>query len=194
MLFTTRFIKDLVWIAVFSVFLYAITHNPISYPKVQKTNGLYSIEYMQYPLVLGIAGHNYLTLRDGNNRILRELHGLATDPKTNTWKYVGNSSSDQLKVWEFTSPDEYIDEKSYTGITLFQGSKEEVASYWVKALRCKERVNRKNIPYPPYGVNIKGDTENSNSVAYTLTLCMGLPVEHLGLITPGSTKNLLEEN
>jgi hypothetical protein len=64
-------------------------------------------------------------------------------------------------------------------------------SVWKKTAPCKEEINDMNLPYPPYGVNIQGDTENSNSVAYTLTVCMGLDAQHLGLITPGWGKNLI---
>ncbi len=172
---------------------YILTHNSITYPRPVKTDGLYSIQLMQYPLVLGIAGHNYLTLRDDKNTILKELHGLATDRTTNTWKYMGRNSSDVLKVWEFSSISKYVIQKSYAGVVLHTGTKEDVETIWNKALICKDTINAKNIPYPPFGVNVRGDTENSNSVAYTLTLCMGLSTKHIGLFTPGSTRNLLKK-
>lgn len=193
MLFTRRFIKDIVLLALFGLVFYGLTHNPITYPRVEPSYGLYSIELMQYPLVLGIAGHNYLVLRDGNNTVLRELHGLATDSKTNAWKYMGIKTGDKLKVWEFSSEDTFVIHKSYSGRILYRGTKEEAVNLWVEALVCKEKINSKNILYPPFGVTLGGDTENSNSVAYTLTLCMDLDPNHIGLFTPGSTKNLLEE-
>lgn len=149
---------------------------------------------MQQPLIFGIAGHNFLTLRNEKNAIVGELHGLATDRVTGTWKYVGNDSKDQLRVWYFRNPHEYITQKNYSGKVLAKGNKNNVIVLWQKALVCKDRINEKDIAYPPYGVTMQGDTENSNSVAYTLALCMGLDVstEHLGLITPGWGKDLLE--
>ena len=147
---------------------------------------------MQQPLVFGIAGHNFLTLRDEKNTIIGELHGLATDRDTGAWKYVGDNSKDQLKVWYFRNPHEYITQKNYSGKVLTKGNKSDVITLWQQALECKDRINEKNISYPLYGVNMQGDTENSNSVAYTLTLCMGLDAKHLGLITPGWGKNLLD--
>lgn len=193
MLFTSRFIKDLIFLGLFLMAFYILTHNSIAYPRPVRTEGLYSIRLMQYPLVLGIAGHNYLTLRDDKNTIVKELHGLATDRTTNTWKYMGRNSSDVLKVWEFSSISKYVIQKSYAGVVLHTGAKEDVEIIWNKALICKDIINAKNIPYPPFGVNVRGDTENSNSVAYTLTLCMGLSTKHIGLFTPGSTRNLLEK-
>lgn len=193
MLFTSRFIKDLILLGLFLMAFYILTHNSITYPRPVKTEGLYSIQLMQYPLVLGIAGHNYLVLRDDKNTIIKELHGLATDEITNTWKYMGRNANDKLKVWEFSSISKYVIQKSYAGVVLHTGTKEDVETTWNQALMCKDKINVKNIPYPPFGVNVRGDTENSNSVAYTLTLCMGLSTKHIGLFTPGSTRNLLEK-
>jgi hypothetical protein len=193
-LFTPRFIKDLLIIIVLGSLLYGLTHNSITHPQLSATTGSWSIQLMQHPLIFGIAGHNYLVLRDDKNAIEKELHGLATDSTTSTWKYVGNDPKDILKVWEFNDPTLYAEQKGYPGVTLYKGDRNEAMMLWGKGEICKEEINNKNIPYPPYGVNMGGDTENSNSVAYTLTLCMGLDAQHLGLITPGWGKNLLESN
>jgi hypothetical protein len=192
-LFTRRFVKDILLISLIGSSLYVLINNPIVSPKPKQIKGLWSIELMQHPLIFGIAGHNYLVLRNENNDIIKELHGLATDSATGAWKYVGNKESDRLKVWEFNSPRYYLAQKNYAGITLKQGSRELETSVWRKAEPCKDDINKKNLPYPPYGVNIRGDTENSNSVAYTLIQCMGLDARHIGLITPGWKKNLLTQ-
>lgn len=147
---------------------------------------------MQQPLVFGIAGHNFLTLRNENNAIVGELHGLATDNKTGEWKYIGNKDTDKLKVWYFKSPHDYITQKNYSGVVLYKGTKESTVNIWNHGVTCKDSINQQERMYPPYGVTMRGDTENSNSVAYTLVLCMGLDAEHLGLITPGWGKNLLQ--
>lgn len=148
---------------------------------------------MQQPLVFGLAGHNYLALRNEDMKIIKELHGLATDSYNGIWKYVGFSSSDILQVWEFNGPHFYLAEKRFSGVILHEGSQDEVEALWKNGEQCVAPINKKRIPYPPFGVTVKGDTENSNSVAYTLALCMGLDTKHLGLITPGEGKNLLEE-
>ena len=147
---------------------------------------------MQQPLVFGLAGHNYVALRNEDSKIIKELHGLATDSYTGIWKYVGFSKSDILQVWEFNGPHFYLAEKKFSGIVLYVGPRSEVETIWKKAESCIVPINEKKIPYPPFGVTIKGETENSNSVAYTLALCMGLDTQHLGLITPGAGRNLLE--
>lgn len=191
-LFTRRFIQDILLIALFGFALYALIHNPIVKPEPPQVKGVWSIQLMQHPLIFGMAGHNYLVLRNEQNEIVRELHGLATDPTNEGWKYYATNKGDLLKVWEFTSPHYYLAQKNYAGTLLFTGSKAEVTTRWEQGLVCKEEINAKNLPYPPYGVKVTGDTENSNSVAYTLALCMGLDPRHLGLITPGWGKNLLE--
>ena len=148
---------------------------------------------MQYPLLLGVAGHNYLVLRDSYNNILSELHGLATDATTKKWKLTGIDPTDTLQVWEFSTSSEFITRKTYPGVLLLEGSKELVEQTWSKAQACEEAINQKNIPYPPLGFTLRKDTLNSNSVAYTLVTCMGLSTRHVGLLTPGETENLLNE-
>ncbi len=191
-LFTRRFVKDLFLIFLFGILFYILTHNPITHPLPKETNGLWSIQLMQQPLIFGIAGHNFLTLRDGKNTIVEELHGLPTDAETGTWKYIGTKATDHLYVWNFKNSNEYITQKNFSGKILLKGNKETVLEAWNKGNACKEEINAQDLFYPPYGVNIRGDTENSNSIAYTLMLCMGLDTDHLGLITPGWGKNLLD--
>lgn len=148
---------------------------------------------MQHPLVFGLAGHNYLVLRNSDRTIVRELHGLATDREKGTWKYIGAKSTDVLQVWEFDSPRNYQAEKRFPRIILAQGSEQAMYALWAQAGSCKDRINTKNTPYPPLGFSLRNETENSNSVAYTLAKCMGQEVEHLGLFTPGSKTDLLQK-
>ncbi len=192
-LFTPRFVKDLFIIALFLGAFYLLTNNPFTHPSPEDAHGFWSIQLMQQPLVFGIAGHNFLTLRNEKNLIVGELHGLATNAQTGKWKYRGNDSTDILHVWHFKSSLEYVTQKNYAGTLLFKGSKTDAINLWNMAVTCGEYINSKTLLYPPYGVKVNGDTENSNSVAYTLTLCMGLDAERLGLITPGWGKNLLDD-
>lgn len=190
-LFTNRFIKDVLLIAVLVFILYVITHNPIVRPMPKPSAGNWSIQLMQHPLLFGFAGHNYLALRNADGAIVSELHGLATDTRTNTWKYVGSRETDLLKVWEFESG-KYLASKTYPGIILMEGDEKDVVHSWALAMKCKGPINDRNISYPPYGVSFKTETINSNSVAYTLAQCMNLDTQHVGIWTPGSTKNLLD--
>jgi hypothetical protein len=191
-LFTNRFIKDLLWSIAFVSVLYAITHNPIVRPIPQPLPGNWSIQFMQHPLLFGFAGHNYLALRNHDGTIVSELHGLATDSFTGEWKYVGSKATDKLRVWEFESGRYYLAEKTFPGIILKEGSEEEVKAVWNIGISCKDPINSKNIDYPPYGVRIRNETTNSNSVAYTLARCMNLDTRHIGIWTPGDAMNLLK--
>ena len=194
MIFTRLFIKDLFWSLIFLLTVYGITNNPITRPKPQPLPGNWSIQIMQHPLVFGFTGHNYLVLRNQDNDIVSELHGLATDGITGKWKYVGSKSTDILKVWEFNGPRYYLAEKKYPGKILIEGKLEDMKTLWNMARGCEEPINEKKLQYPKLGVKFSGGTENSNSVAYTLSLCMGLDARHVGLLTPGDKTNLLGDN
>jgi hypothetical protein len=191
MIHLNRMTRDVIYSFAILLFLYAVVHNPITHPTPEPIPGNWSIQFMQHPLMFGFAGHNYLALRDGSGTIVSELHGLATDPSTGEWKYIGSNPTDILKVWEFNSSHYYISEKSFPGIILAQGTETDIQAAWNEGKTCVSPINMKNIPYPPYGFSLKNETINSNSVAYTLATCMHLDVRHIGIITPGSTNNLL---
>lgn len=188
-----RIARDFLWSGIFIFFIYGVTHNPIVRPTPNPTPGNWSIQFMQRPLVFGLAGHNYLALRNEESGIVSELHGLATDMATGQWKYIGSSPEDVLQVWQFHNARYYLAEKKFPGIILKEGTEDELISIWNKAVSCKEPINQKRIPYPPYGFSLRNETTNSNSVAYTLATCMGLAARHIGIWTPGATMNLLEK-
>ncbi len=186
--------KDIVIILSFCLLFLALTHNPIvrPTPRLDTTKGSWTIELQQKPLALGIAGHNYLVLRNSTGEVVSQLHGLPTDEQTGAWKYLGRSKTDILRVWEFGSESNTTDLNSSYGIVLIAGDRSEMSSLWAKASACGEKINLLHLSYPPFGVSLRQDTENSNSVAYTLVNCMGLTSKHLGLFTPGWGKDLLE--
>jgi hypothetical protein len=190
-LFTKPFTKDFILSGVFLFVVYGITHNPIVRPMPAVAQGKWSIQFMQHPLAGGFAGHNYLVLRNADGTIVSELHGLATDPVTNSWKYVGTNRTDELRVWEFDSPRYYLAEKTFPGIMLKEGNKEDMEALWSQGEKCEKPINNKHISYPPYGFSFKNETTNSNSVAYTLAQCMHLDTYHIGLWTPGDAVDLL---
>ncbi len=189
--FTNQFTKDSFYSLIFLLSVYGITHNPIVRPTPEPAPGNWSVQLMQHPLIFGLAGHNYLALRDPQGNIVDELHGLATDAKTGQWKYVGTAPTDILQVWEFNSGRYYLAGKEFPGIIIDQGPQSDIVAIWKKALSCKEPINQEKIEYPPYGVSFRSETLNSNSVAYTLAKCMGFDIRHIGIWTPGETMNLL---
>lgn len=193
MTFNKEVIRDLFLSVIFLLSMYGIINNPIVKPKAQVLPGDWSIQLMQHPLLLGLAGHNYLILTDADGEIVSEIHGLATDSQTGKWKYIGTSKNDVLKAWEFNGARSYMAEKKYPAIVLNQGNYDEINSLWNKALDCKDKINEKYIKYPLLGLKIMGNTQNSNSVAYSIAMCAGFNVRHVGLITPGEKKNLLEQ-
>lgn len=188
---THHLVKDVLWIALVCAIIYGTTHNSIVRPVPQPTEGSWSIQLMQHPLLFGFAGHNYIALRDGDGSIISELHGLATEKETKQWKYVGSKKTDLLQVWEFNHG-KYLAPKSLPGIILTEGKEEDMVALWNEAKLCEAPINTQNIPYPPYGVSLRNETINSNSVAYTLAQCMHLDTHHVGIWTPGSTMNLLD--
>ncbi|MEN9552338.1 MAG: hypothetical protein RI935_715 [Candidatus Parcubacteria bacterium] len=186
-------IKDVLIVAVFFLAFYAATHNSHVRPHPTTTRGGWSIELHQKPLAFGLAGHNFLLLRDSNNTVITTLHGLPTDKTTGAWKYVGRNKEDILQVFELREDDMRSKEKSY-GIALISGEEDDIKRRWSNAKECSYAINKKELPYPPFGFSLREDTKNSNSVAYTLVSCMGLHGKHIGLFTPGWGRNLLEES
>jgi hypothetical protein len=190
--FNQKIIKDISILTTACVLVYLLTHNSLIRPSPLYARGTWSIELHQKPLALGLAGHNFLLLRDSNNTIVATLHGLPTDKTTGAWKYVGRNKEDILQVFELRKDDMRSKEKSY-GIALITGEENEIKRKWSSAKECSLSINKKELPYPPFGFSLREDTKNSNSVAYTLVSCMGLHGKHIGLFTPGWGRNLLEE-
>lgn len=185
--------KDILGAIIVLICLFAITHNPIMYPKPRPEVGNWSIQKLQHKLFFGLAGHNYIVLRDGAGDIVAELHGLATDPTTTTWKYIGTRSTDILRIWEFDGPRYYLAEKTFPGIILAEGTEINMRALWNDGRACTERINALQLSYPPFGFSLTKETDNSNAAAYTLALCMNAHPRALGLFTPGSKNNLLVE-
>jgi hypothetical protein len=191
--FTTQFKRDLFYSLLFLLCFYVITHNPITEPMPKRSHGTWSIERLQHPILFGLAGHNYLVLRDTEGNVVAELHGLATDAITGEWKYIGKEKGDMLKVWEFDTSRYPNIEPNFPGLVVANGDESQVMMLWNRAMGCAQEINDRDIPYPTWGFDFRGITENSNSVAYTLSRCMGISTRHLGIFTPGGTIDLLQK-
>ena len=170
-----------------------VLYNPYVRPADNMTYGYWTITKREHRLLLGLTGHTFIEMRDETGKVIKQMHGLATD-ENNNYKTVGNSSTDKLKVWEFDF-DLYKEVRGVdignTTVTLLRTDKVEVNKFWNKAKNCSEAINNKNIPYPEFGFSLFSETENSNSVADSLIFCMGLQNQNIGLITPGRNNNLL---
>lgn len=192
-IFKNKITKDFFWSSIFILFIYGIINNPVTHPMSKIDNGEWYIEQIQKPLFFGVAGHNFLALRDSNGNIVSELHGLATNETTGQTKFVTLNTEEKLKVWEFKKPKYNSLENNFASKILAEGNEQNIISIWNKAVDCAAQINKEDIPYPSFGINLKNKTGNSNSVAYTLSLCMGINTGHLGIISPGDKLNLLEK-
>lgn len=192
-LFTRGFLIDIIASCVFVLSMYSVIYNEAFHPTLPHMQGVWTIEVHQRPLVLGITGHNFLVLRNALGEEEGELHGLATNPTTNYWKHVGTDSTDILRVWEFKDSRYGMYGDTFPGEVIASGTADDMIALWNKGRSCADRINEKYIPYPPYGVRLRGTTENSNSVAYTLAKCMHITIDRMGLLTPGYGRDLLEK-
>jgi hypothetical protein len=145
-----------------------ITHAPFnrSYRmSVILENGSYKIMLSQFK-ILGLLGHNLITLMDSTGELISEIDGLATG-KNGEIKPIGYLCSDRLKAYEFSSA--YLYASTQSQVALFEADEDAVFHLWKKALAAVELINTKNLPYPILGLG-----KNSNSVTSTIIKCMNL--------------------
>lgn len=189
----SKTIKSLVQLILISLVLYGITHNKYARPVSTVTKGVWTIEKAVYPLLGGLAGHNYIVLRDNEGNIQREFHGLPTNPKTGKYKTISFSKGDILKAYEFPYPLLTRKNDSLSSEVVLSGNGEAIRKTWKQGEACISTINTKAVLYPQFGVSFINETVNSNSVADTLLTCMDLPTPHVGLLTPGTDHVLLQK-
>ena len=150
----------------------------------------FSIEARSYDL-LSIASHNFWVLRDGSGEAIAQLHGLATDRKTNTFKPLGYFN-DRLGFYEFkTAKNEptFISKRQQY-VILYRGEKKDVLARWNNAASQVESLNNNDLNYSPFGI-FGWPITNSNSAYHLLAQLMD--IEHCrfpGVLEPG-IKNAL---
>lgn len=181
---------------IFVIFIcFLILFNPYVRPKQISGYGYWSIQKREHRLMLGLTGHTFLELRDSNDKVIGQLHGLATDKITNKWKEIGNTENDYLKVWEFDQ-DKYKEYRGLdigkTSVNILTGDEVAMREKWNQLVMCGIEINKTEIKYPKYGFRIFSETENSNSVAHSLLLCANLKDVEIGIISPGAKTNLFE--
>lgn len=142
----------------------------------------YSIEARAYSIV-GLAAHDFWVLRDEKERVLGQLHGLATT-RDNRIKPMG-TLGDRLKFYHFgpravlfgLSPDRdrnYIKAGQESKRVLY-GSSEEILARWDSAVQVLPYLNRLDIPYTPFAI-LGVIPLNSNTAYSLLGKLMGIPV------------------
>jgi hypothetical protein len=173
--------------------LYTLTHNKYAKPTPTITKGNWTIEKAVYPLLGGLAGHNYIILRDTTGIIQKEFHGLPTDPITGKYRTISLVRGDTLKAYEFSYPVFTSRSDVTASETVISGNEKAIRKIWQKGEKCIPEINAADITYPQLGVSFMNETINSNSIADTLLTCMDLPTPHVGLITPGDSNVLFKQ-
>jgi hypothetical protein len=166
----------------------------------------YSIEARSLGVV-GVASHNFLVLRDGEGRALAELHGLATDRKTDEFIPIGtDEQKHSLRIWHFAHDAEYAKsvgakandasfiQKGQSHETMLTAGKEEVLERWNAAVAAKQPLNALDLNYPSLGFRMSGDTVNSNAAYRTLSEIMGVPVHDFPWkLEPGLDNRMVDQ-
>lgn len=150
----------------------------------------FSIEARSYDLG-GIASHNFWVLRDDDNKVLSQLHGLATDRKTNSFKPIG-IFNDRLGFYEFKTVDNGPDFMTVKqrSTCVYQGDKEDVLERWNKATCQIKTLNNRDLNYSPFGIFGLPIT-NSNSAYHLFANLMQISCCRFhGVLEPG-IKNAL---
>ncbi len=159
--------------------------------------GNYTIEARQYELGGVLAGHDFWVLRDPTGNIVGELHGLATDRKTNEpVDFLGmniGTIGDRLGFYYFNhaigqvSPLLLSDQPARI---VYQGS--DVLERWNTAVNTINYFNSLDVDYSVFGL-FGAQTINSNTAFHAFGDIMGLPTPSLALKPePGLNNGLAE--
>jgi len=151
-------------------------------------DGEWSIDYYYHPILH--RGHAYPVLIDPQGRVREELHGLAYDRNTGDITSVGRDGN-ALVGLRWQNPNYETDTKDHQSHHLGEGQQlignavagsysDIVQGLWRRAMAAADQINTKNFDYkghdPAYelGSERGGQVQNSNSVANTLGLAMGV--------------------
>lgn len=147
--------------------------------------GQYRIVKAQYPLLGGLAGHNFLVLIDPNGKAIGELHGLATGADGRP-KPIGHLPSDELRGYA----DQHFYQPDFAQAELASGDQAEIMKMWNAGRAVLDKIDARSIHYPSMGLG-----QNSNSVASTLIAAMGRSEQAVpggAFLTPGAGSMLLD--
>jgi len=150
----------------------------------------YIIEARSYSIA-GIASHNFWVLRDHKKHVIAQLHGLATDRKTNTFKPIG-IFNDRLGFYEFktVNQDPSFIFTNQNSVTVFKGSKEDTLMRWHKAASQIDQLNHLDLNYTAFGI-LGLSVTNSNSAYHLFSKLMGIECCRFpGVLEPGIGNDL----
>lgn len=153
----------------------------------------YLIEARSYSIA-GIASHNFWVLRDEEKNVIAQLHGLATDRKTNTFKPIG-IINDRLGFYEFKTinHDPSFIFPQQNSVTVFQGSKQDILMRWHKASSQIAQLNHLDLNYSPFGI-LGLPVTNSNSAYHLFAKLMGIECCRFpGVFEPGIGNDLSDD-
>jgi len=174
-------------------------------------NEQYAIEARSLNIA-GLWSHNFWVLRNPKGQVMAELHGLATDRRSNQFVPIGTNENHSLRAWHFAATDHFSEigvrahivaqhafyQEGQRRSTVFTGGVDNVMPRWRAAAKSVDFINTFNLNYPPGGVNLIGRTKNSNSMYSTFADIMQLPrfsfwqVFEPGLSTPVMTPDLVD--
>ena len=187
--------KDIIIIIFCITISYFVLNNNYVRPHIMATGDAsnWHIYKKEHKILMGISGHTFLELSNSKNETVEQIHGFAYDVSNSEIVEAAIKSGFKLKVFAFNY-DFYRNEigLDFPAINLMSDSKENVIETWNKAKACGEIINQKDINYPRYGFKIITETENSNSVAHSISLCAGLADTQIGLLSPGARTLLLK--
>lgn len=149
----------------------------------------YAIEARSYN-ILNIASHNFWVLRC-EGAAISQLHGLATDRKTNQFKPIG-IFSDRLGFYEFKKQynDPTFISSTQRSTIIYQGDKNDVLMRWNKAAARVKSLNQQDLNYSPFGIFGLPIT-NSNSAFHLFAQLMGFECYRFaGILDPGINNSL----
>lgn len=153
------------------------------------TEEQYRIEARSLDILGGTAGHSFWVLRGPDDRVLAELHGLATNRETGEFEPIGyDEKTYSLRAWHFPHTSELASRYDTTATSdsffvkdqqaevVEKGSKEEILARWDKAVYSIEKLNSLDLNYPSLGVNLTRPTVNSNSTFRTFGEIMDIKI------------------
>lgn len=149
----------------------------------------YAIEARSYSIA-HIASHNFWVLRK-NGHVVSQLHGLATDRKTNQFKPIG-IFSDRLGfyVFDINKNEPSFISKTQQFMTVYQGDKNDILMRWQRAVDQIESLNQRDINYSPFGIFGLPIT-NSNSAFHLFAQLMGFECYRFThILEPGINNSL----
>ena len=153
-------------------------------------HSIFSITARSYDIA-GFASHNFWVLQDENKNILAQLHGLATDRKTNRFKPLGYFN-DRLGFYEFKTADNdpsFIF-KNQSSVTVYQADQEDVMARWHYAVSQIESLNQLDLNYSPFGI-IGLPIVNSNSAFHLFSKLLDVQCYRFsGVFEPGIANDL----